>query len=169
MKKIFTLILSLALLEAFGQTSPAIAMQVLSSAGGYQTTSTFSISWTLGEPVTGTITGTSNILTQGFQQGNLLGTNIVPTDPEGASMNLKMYPNPAFSKVYFKVDNKEAKGDFLVEVFDITGRKIINEVLGEFNSQETLDLSVVLLKPGIYLVKVKIGNFQSDVIKLVKE
>ena len=78
MKKIFTLILSLALLQAFGQT-PAIVMQVVSSSGGYakDQTSGLNISWTLGEPVIETLTNsTANLMiTQGFQQGNLFMVN----------------------------------------------------------------------------------------------
>ncbi len=167
MKKIFTLILSLALLQAFGQT-PAIVMQVVSSAGGTYSTTGLSVDWTLGEPVIGTVTGTGLMLTQGFQQGNLLGTDI-PVDPDLSSISFKMFPNPAISKVYLKVDNKEAKGNFLVEVFDITGRKMLIQDLGLFNHQETMDLSVASLKPGIYFVKVRIGGYSSDVLKLIKE
>jgi hypothetical protein len=165
MKKIFTLILSLALVQAFGQT-PAVVMQVVSSSGGYYATTNLSISWTLGEPVTTTLSGSSIILTQGFQQGNLFATNV--TNPELSSTDFKMYPNPAISKVYFEVNNKNAKGDFIVEVYDITGRKIIHENLGVFN-QELKDLNVSSLKSGIYLVKVTIGSFNGDVIKLIKE
>jgi hypothetical protein len=164
MKKIFTLIFSLALMQAFGQDMP---MKVISSAGGYFSTTSLSISWTLGEPVTTTLTGSGLILTQGFQQGNLFTTNVLT--PDFNNLKFKMYPNPAINKVSFEVNNKDAKGDFMVEVYDITGRKIINENLGVFNNQEIKDLTVSSLKPGIYLVKVTIGTFNGDVIKLIKE
>lgn len=167
MKKIFTLILSLALVQGFGQTTPAIVMQVISSAGGSFSTTGLSVDWTLGEPVIGTGTGTGLILTQGFQQGNLLGTD-VPNDPEEISTDLKMYPNPAINKVYFNLSNKEVKGAFIVEVFDVTGRKVLYKDLGQFN-QETMDLSVASLRSGIYLVKVKVGGFESGMVKLIKE
>ena len=152
-------------MQAFGQDIP---MQVVSSAGGYFSSASVSVSWTLGEPVISTLTSTNVILTQGFQQGNLFGTD-VPINPDINSLNLKMYPNPANNKVWFDVNNQKAKGDFVVEVFDITGRKIIIQNLGQFVSQEQMELSVSTLKPGIYLVNVKIGDFRSDVIKLVKE
>lgn len=251
MKKIFTLILSLALVQAFGQT-PAVVMQVVSSSGGYYATSDLSISWTLGEPVTSTLSGTNLILTQGFQQGDLFilkvsantlnvagsanstvtfnitsnipwtvssnqtwltpsstsgsgnatitltaaanpatstrnatvtvsGAGVVPqtiTVTQAIATNIleilngnsvAVYPNPATNKVWLQVNNQNANGDFIVEVYDITGRKIINENLGVFNNQETKDLTVSYLKPGIYLVKVTIGAFNSDVVKLIKE
>ncbi|RPH31793.1 MAG: T9SS C-terminal target domain-containing protein [Bacteroidales bacterium] len=167
MKKIFTLILSLALMQAFGQTSP-ILMQVVASAGGSFSSASLKVDWTLGESVIGNLPGTGVIVTQGFQQGNLLGTG-VPTEPEFASTNFNLFPNPAINMVYFKIDNKEAKGTFIVDVFDITGRKLLSNNLGQFNNQETMDMNISSLKSGIYLVKVRIGNFSSDVIKLIKE
>lgn len=167
MKKIFTLILSLALVQAFGQT-PAIVMQVIASAGGTQTGGSIIVDWTLGEPVIGNVSGGSILLTQGFQQGNLLGTDI-PIDPEEINSSFKMFPNPARDKVKFVIDNKNAKGDFIVDVFDISGRKIMSQDLGQFTSQETKILTITSLNSGIYLVRVKIGSYNSDVVKFIKE
>ncbi len=152
-------------MQAFGQDIP---MQVVSSAGGYFSNASLSVSWTLGEPVIATLSSANLMLTQGFQQGNLFGTD-VPLNPNLNSFNFKMYPNPANNKVWFDVNNQKAKGDFVVEVYDITGRKIINQNLGQFVNQELMELSIATLKPGIYLVNVRIGNFNGDVIKLVKD
>jgi len=168
MKQFFTLILSLALMQSFGQTA---ALQVVSSAGGYykDAGTGLSISWTLGEPVIATFTnsGANLMLTQGFQQGNLFGTD-APT-PELPKLSLNMYPNPAINLVTFQLNNPEVKGEFIVELFDITGRKIIFRSLGQFSDQDLKELNVSSLKAGIYLVKVKVGSFSSDVLKLIKE
>lgn len=166
MKQFFTIILSLALVQAFGQTA---ALQVVSSAGGYykDNASGLSISWTLGEPVIATFTSTNLMLTQGFQQGNLFGT--AAPKPELPSLSLNMYPNPAINWVKFDLSNAEAKGDFVVEVFEITGRKIIHSNLGQYSDQDTKELSIGSLKSGIYLVKVSIGSYSSEVLKLIKE
>lgn len=65
MKKVFLPLLSLMALGLFSQTlSPVI----VSSAGGYATGATASLSWTLGEIATETLSNGSYILTQGFQQ-----------------------------------------------------------------------------------------------------
>lgn len=65
MKK-FTVLLFVALLAgAFAQIS---AQQVVASAGGYYEGENISLSWTVGEPVIETFSGTNVILTQGFQQ-----------------------------------------------------------------------------------------------------
>lgn len=251
MKKIFTLILSLALVQAFGQT-PEIVLQVVSSAGGTQTNGSITIDWTLGEPVIGDVSGGSIILTQGFQQsflslmvssnaldiaapnnstttfditsninwtassdqawltlnntsgsGNATITltaelnpstsprnatvtvsgvwvtsqNIIVTqagsangiDDLNGNKNLTMYPNPAKDKVWFVVDSKDTKGDFIVDVLDITGRKIMSQNLGQYTPQEAISLPISMLKSGVYLLKVRIGGFNSNVLKLIKE
>lgn len=166
MKKFFTLIFSIALMQSFGQSIP---MQVVASAGGNYSSTSISISWTLGEPVISTLANSTNtlILTQGFQQGNLFSTNV--TEEEITTLDLKMYPNPAIYNVNFVVTNPEAKGDFMVEVFDVTGRKILNENLGQFNDQNVKTLPVSSLKSGIYFIRINIGAYKSEVLKLIKE
>ncbi len=168
MKRIFTAILCLALMHAFGQTS---VLEVVSPAGGYfkNESAGISISWTLGEPVIGTLlnTGANLMLTQGFQQGNLFGTDV--PKPDLPTLSIKMYPNPAIKEVTFEISNPEAKGKFTVEIYDLTGRKILMENLGQFTDQEPKTLNVSSLKSGIYLVQAKVGDRVSKVLKLIKE
>ena len=72
MKKI-TLILGMVLLSiaSFGQNDD---LKVVSPAGGYFTGSGITLSWTLGEPVIATFSAGDILLTQGFQQGDLLSS-----------------------------------------------------------------------------------------------
>jgi hypothetical protein len=66
MKRLFILIPLIAwFLPVSAQT---LSPEVISSAGGYFENTDASLSWTLGETVTETFTGTNVILTQGFQQ-----------------------------------------------------------------------------------------------------
>lgn len=165
MKRIFTLLLSLSLIQAFGQTS---VLEVVSPAGGFfSVTGGISMSWTLGEPVIGTLTGGSMMITQGFQQGDLFNTDIIK--PDLPTLTIKMYPNPAGDKVTIEVSNRDAKGEFIVELYDLTGRKVLTKEFGQFVSQVPVDLPVSSLKPGIYMVQTKIGNRVGKVLKLIKE
>ena len=72
MKKI-TLILGMVLLSiaSFGQNDD---LKVVSPAGGYFTGSGITLSWTSGEPVIATFSAGDILLTQGFQQGDLLSS-----------------------------------------------------------------------------------------------
>ncbi|MFU8843753.1 MAG: hypothetical protein ACNA7V_08100 [Bacteroidales bacterium] len=76
MKRCFILILIIGcFFDISGQT---LTPEVISSSGGYFESTNASVSWTLGETVTETFTGTSFILTQGFQQP--LGIQITGID-----------------------------------------------------------------------------------------
>lgn len=65
MKKFTVLLIVTLFAGAFAQVS---AQQVVASAGGYYEGENISLSWTVGEPVIETFSGTNVILTQGFQQ-----------------------------------------------------------------------------------------------------
>ena len=43
---------------------------IVATAGNYYSNATGSLSWSMGEPITATYSGGSNILTQGFQQSS---------------------------------------------------------------------------------------------------
>ncbi len=68
------------LLPAVNAEAQTLSPSVIPSAGGYFSAANGSLSWTLGETVTPTLTAGSNMLTQGFQQpevqvrtGNITG------------------------------------------------------------------------------------------------
>ena len=76
MKKLITLLLAVPLFIMAHAQGPSIALQVVSSGGGYtvSTAANRSLSWTVGQPIFTTVTTSSHILTQGFHQGDLLDT-----------------------------------------------------------------------------------------------
>lgn len=77
----------------------SLTPQVIASAGDYFEDSNFSVSWTLGEPMTETYLTTNIILTQGFHQPELLTVGIPTVLPYNTYMNL--YPNPTMQHVTF--------------------------------------------------------------------
>lgn len=164
MKHLLLLIISLSTTVSFAQD---IAMQVVASAGGYYTNTGagLSISWTLGEVATSTLTTAEYTVTQGFQQGDLFATAV--EKPELTKADLKIYPNPA--TVEFFIEMSAAKGKAWAEVFDITGRKLIKK---ELNLEENTPFKIPItdLKSGIYMVKVTVESTNATkVIKLIKE
>ena len=166
MKHLFTLILTLSMLAGYSQE---VAMQVLAAAGGYyeNTGAGLSLSWTLGEPAYTTLTSSEVILTQGFQQGNLFGTNLeeIPTDVTA----IRVYPNPVTSTVNIAVTLPNTNGKVTVELLDVTGRQIKSMVM-TMTEDEPFTLGVSTLRPGIYLVRVTVESPHTvRVVKLVKE
>jgi len=144
-------------------------MQVLATAGGYyeNTGAGLSLSWTLGEPAYTTLTSSEVILTQGFQQGNLLGTGI--EKPIAGKGDIRVYPNPASSEVNIAVTLPNTNGKVTVELLDVTGRQIKSMVM-TMTEDEPFTLGVSTLRPGIYLVRVTVESPHTvRVVKLVKE
>ena len=52
------------------------SQEVLSSGGGYEVTTSGSLSWSIGEPVIETLSGTGGVMTQGMHQPNV-GSSVV--------------------------------------------------------------------------------------------
>lgn len=137
----------------------AAAQQVVASAGNSGTATGYAVDWTLGEPVIETISGSGNILTQGFHQTRLLITDI--SEMEFPGLEIKVYPNPAgrFLKIEIVQTGNE---QFLYELSDIKGRiRVVREV--NTNAAE-IDLGSYV--PGLYLLRVI--NSRQEFVKVVK-
>src|SRR4030065_934240 len=81
------------------------AQEVVTTSGGYGETTGSRVTWTIGEPVTETVTGTTTILSQGFNQGDLIITMI--KNPEESGLTLKVFPNPASDNLRISAGNSE--------------------------------------------------------------
>ncbi|MEX0811713.1 MAG: T9SS type A sorting domain-containing protein [Chitinophagales bacterium] len=119
MKRIFTTILCLGITLAYGQS---IERQVVSSYGAYAETGGLSLSSTVGEVATSTLTGADIILTQGFQQPAPEELN-VGIERVVQNMNITAYPNPTSQKVILELSS-DKELEILIELFDISGRKL---------------------------------------------
>lgn len=64
---------------------------VLGSAGGWKTTATYELSWTLGEGVIMTMESSSSILTCGFHQSNQVCTGDLDFDGDVDIVDLLMF------------------------------------------------------------------------------
>ncbi len=98
MKKLTILLNIFALLLYSGICT---SQQVISAAGGSGSGSNVQLSWTVGEPVIETFTGSSAILTQGFHQSKLLVTALDPMLFPG--LTLTVFPNPVSSSLQLEV------------------------------------------------------------------
>jgi hypothetical protein len=87
----FSLLLLLLLLTA-AVNAQSLDRQVVGSSGLQYVTASASVAFTIGEPLTATLTGQDGIITQGFHQGNLTVTSV---REELAAAALSVHPNPA--------------------------------------------------------------------------
>lgn len=132
---------------------PALAQvkqsEVVSAGGGFIEKDNISVSYTIGEPVAGTVAKGDLIVVHGFQQGYLA----VVTDINQLAVkdvDVKVYPNPVNTVMYVELSNIEAAG-CVVKCFDMAGQ-LIKE--SEFGDDNRLLFDMSGLPQGAYFVRV---------------
>lgn len=135
---------------------------VMASGGGFFSSDGYSLSYTYGELSIRTLTKTSNILTEGFQQGKY--------HPEGPTPinDIKYGPNPVEKNLTVSFYFNDIQ-TFTIQLFSMIGQasgSIVRENVAN-NDQVVIDFSG--LAKGLYLVKVqsKNGKFQR-ILKIEK-
>ena len=80
------------------------------------------------------------------------------------SPSLKIYPNPTsgFINLQFK---KSIDNDIEISVLDFSGRLLLNEM---YSNQKTIKLNISDLDNGIYLIKIRTGQVNTLVVKIIK-
>jgi hypothetical protein len=139
------------------------AQQVISSAGASATGTGVQLSWTIGEPVIETFTGTSAILTQGFHQSRLTVTAIDPTlFPE---LDLSVYPNPVSTSLRLVISGDKLQ-NLTYRLYNIEGKAIIDKDIE--NSPELIKME--LFSSGTYILKVfRDENIPLKTFKVIKD
>jgi hypothetical protein len=95
---ILSLIISILILPAIAQVAK---QDVIASAGGYNTATGISLSWTLGETIVPTFSSSNLILTHGFQQ-QLIVTSV--QENLESLVKITLYPNPAVDLITLVFD-----------------------------------------------------------------
>jgi hypothetical protein len=132
---------------AFVGISPILSQEVIAIGGQYLSNSSGSISYTIGETVIETLTGSNNILTQGFQQTNLIVTAI--NEAKRLNFEISAYPNPTQDFIRLRIGKENIKGmQYLL--YDLNGKLIDKHKL---LNQET-DISFEHLAPASYILKI---------------
>jgi len=135
--------------------------QVTASAGDYRQAPGFgSLHWTLGEPVTETLTSGSARLSQGFHQLYILTVDV--DEPEEGAFSFKVFPNPATTSVNIQTDHSQP---LHWQLTDVSGKLLQAKYLPAFELQ-TIDLQS--LPTGIYLLRATDASQRGRTFKIVK-
>ncbi len=144
MKRIPVIIMILTMLVSQQVLSQVITKSVIGSCGQTQSSEGNKVSWSVGEPVIGTMTGGGHQLGNGFLPSLDFSLLIVP-EKENTSF-IEVYPNPASELIKFKSD---LPGQLIVRISSINGKEIFNT---EINSADNLNVS--FLTQGLYLMRI---------------
>jgi hypothetical protein len=138
------------------------AQQLVSTAGDYYQNNSGSLSFSLGELAIETFSSTNNILTQGFQQTNLVAVSI--KELPGLDYEISVYPNPVNDIVILKVPADKLAGK-QYRLYDTEGKLLQIKLLEETETE----ISFSSLTPATYFIKVGEGEKELKTFKIVKQ
>jgi hypothetical protein len=155
-----SILILISILFALSVTAQ-VKQEVIASAGGYNTVSGLSISWTLGETIIPTFKNGDLVLTHGFQS-----QLIITTVEENINLivNLKIFPNPASDIVNIQFE-APIDGEIIVYLLDSQGNLVKKDIIESTMVEKQLNMQD--LAGGIYYIKLVKGKLV-NVYKVVK-
>lgn len=158
MKIVFNVYLFLLICVYSNNFAQSVERQVLGSAGELQFNSSSSMSYTVGETFTSTLTSANSLFELGFQQGH---EDILSTEELAHHLaELQLFPNPTID--FFTVKLNGRKGNW--QIIDEQGKLIqVGNCEGEFVKIDVRELPV-----GSYFWTYR-GESTSESIKFIKQ
>ncbi len=151
---VFLLVLGLTGLQA--QESVNTTGSNASGSGG-------SVSYTVGQVVYTTNTGTNGSVAQGVQQPYEISVVTAIEEAKGINLSVSAYPNPTTDFLNLKVENYD-NTNLSYQLFDMNGKLL------ETKKIEGNQTSIVMsnLVPATYFVKVTESNKEVKTFKIIK-
>jgi hypothetical protein len=165
--KTFILTVLLVTFLEFGY-SQTISKEVVASAGETYThpTDNFTMSWTLGEAVIGTLTSNDGLITisQGFHAGGPL-SGIGINDYAQDHKDVSLYPNPCDKTLYLNFSNS-TQNKFIYKIYNAQGKIVSIHKVDK--NEDVIEIDMNQNKPGIYFLVTEFKNGKRDSFKFVK-
>jgi len=164
MKK--TIYLFLIALMSFGMShAQSLSQFVIGSSGATISGASSTLSFTVGEPVIGTISN-GETLGQGFWLGAIEAV-ILSVEDFSIDGSMSVFPNPVNDQL--TISFKDMIGqDFEIFLYDINGRQLQHNELTSSSSNETINFSS--LNTGVYLLTVvQSSTTASKTFKIIKQ
>ena len=154
--------LSTVLLLGLGRTGVQ-AQTSVNATGGDASGGGGSVSYSVGQVVYTTHTGTSGSVAEGVQQPYEI--SVVTGLEEAQSINLSVtaYPNPTTDYLTLRIDEFEIS-NLSFQLYDMNGKLLQNEKIT--GNQTSIVMSNLL--PATYFVKVIQGNKEVKTFKIIK-
>ncbi len=149
------------LLLGIGLTT-AHAQTAVTTLGGNASSSSGSLSYSVGQLVFNTNSGSNGSVTQGVQQPYEI-FEVLGVEEIDVAISLYAYPNPTTDFITLKVENRD-KNELSYQIFDIGGRLLADKkVLGN----ET-NIQVSQLVSATYFLKIFQNNKEVKTFKIIK-
>ncbi len=158
MKKIVLIVFSF-----FALTGIAKSQEAVPATGGEANGSGGSLSYSVGQVVYSTNTGTNGSVVQGVQQPFEISVVTAIEEAADITLNCKAYPNPTTDYLTLQIDN-DVKQIHEFALYDMNGKLLQSEMIT--GNQTNIDMSNLV--PATYFVKVMQGNKELKTFKIIK-
>lgn len=148
----------------FGYGSIIQAQNSIPASGGNATGTGGSASYTVGQVVSATISGTSGTVTQGVQQPFEISVLTAVAEASGITLEVSVFPNPATDFVTLKIENYESD-NLSYSLLGINGTLLQSD---KVNGDETM-IQLGNIIPGTYLLKIADKNKDIKTFKIIKK
>ena len=154
-------ILTAVFLIVFG-LSGLQAQEAVLATGGDASGSGGSVSYSVGQLVYTTNTGTTGTVAQGVQQPYEISA-ITGIEETGIGLEMSAYPNPATEFVKLKIES-EKFGNLTYQLYDINGKLLSTKKL----TKDETNINMSRYKPSVYFLKVIADNHVVKSFKIIK-
>jgi len=129
------------------------AQEIIANSGQFGNGSEGSLSWTLGEPITESTSGPTNILTQGLQQDfeRFVGNSETYQDDQ-----ILIYPNPFTNEI--TLSSGQAFPEYHVVIMDAQLKRVSEMKLTLPNGVSSYQIDLSTLSGGLYFLTIVVGD-----------
>jgi len=140
------------------------AQNTIAATGSNATGAGGSVSYTVGQVVYTSNTGTAGSVSQGVQQPYEISVITGLEEAKGISLEIVVYPNPATDFVKLKIKNYEID-NLRFQLFDINGILLQSKKIEE----NEIAISLGALLPATYFLKLNDNNIEIKTFKIIKK
>lgn len=139
------------------------AQNVIPVTGGIATGSGGSVSYTVGQIVNSSLSGTNGTVAQGVQQPYEISVITAIEESKGITLEMIVYPNPATDFIWLKIESFEPE-NLRYQLYDNDGRVLQNNKVD--GNEMSIEMSTY--SSGIYFLKVIQDNKLVKTFKIIK-
>jgi len=138
------------------------AQQASVASGGEATGSGGSSSYSVGQVVYTTNTGSTGTVAQGIQQAYVI-TSLSNPELTALTLSVQTYPNPTTDKIVLDLTNIDPTG-LSYALYDLNGKAIANALVSQTQTQ----IEMQNLPIGVYVLRVNKNNAELKTFKIIK-
>ena len=156
-------ICAVALLTCTFILSTTMAQEAIPASGGNASGSGGSVSYTTGQVINNTYSGTNGSIAQGVQQPYEISVVTGIEEAKDISLQCFAFPNPANDFLTLKLENYKTK-NLTYHIYDINGKLLESK---EIIDNET-KIAMSNLLPSIYFLKLNFNKKEIKSFKIIK-